>query len=175
LELRGARLYRIHRANRNPWWFSSDGSGRFDLPPASDSGTCYLGEDPIGCFVEVFRSTVIVPSPEVESRRISRLEIPAARLDDLASGQCRRFGLTAEIHSTPDYGMTQLWAAALWRAGFDGIHYLLRHDPRQRLAAIALFGPAGAHSQPAVSTDAVGADVVAEAERLFGIRVLPLP
>ena len=41
-------LYRIHQARREPAWFNSDESWRFD-PPASHRsrfGVCYLGIDP---------------------------------------------------------------------------------------------------------------------------------
>jgi hypothetical protein len=131
--------------------------------------------EPLGCFVEVFRSTLLVPSAEIEVRRISQLEVPEARLADVASRRCRRFGLTAEVHSSPDYSFTQVWAAALWQAGFDGIYYLLRHDPSQRLAGVALFGTTGAQPGTILSTEPIGAAIVKRAERSFGIRTLPVP
>jgi hypothetical protein len=161
--------------SRSPWRFSSDGSGRFDLPPESGFGTCYLAFDPLGCFVEVFRSTALVPAIEIEVRRISQIELPSARLADAASRRSRGFGLTAEIHSSADYRFTQSWAAALWQAGFDGIHYLLRHDPSQKLAGVALFARVGSEPGAIVSTEPISAGVLERAERLFGIRSLPLP
>ena len=39
----GQPLHRGHRAGNGPWWFSSDGGGRFDLTPPR--GTCYLAYD----------------------------------------------------------------------------------------------------------------------------------
>ncbi|HEY3140297.1 MAG TPA: hypothetical protein VGJ86_04170, partial [Acidimicrobiales bacterium] len=48
-----ARLVRVCRRGRDTWWFSSDGSGRFDLAPPH--GTCYLATDPIGALREASR------------------------------------------------------------------------------------------------------------------------
>ena len=53
--LRGdAELYRIHHRERGPWWFSSDGAGRFD-PTGTGLGACYLADRSLGAWVEVFR------------------------------------------------------------------------------------------------------------------------
>ena len=174
--LRGAQLYRIHRAGRTPWWFSNDGSGRFDLPTAGGQGTCYLAETPAGCFLEVFRAWTLVPAAEVEVRRLSHLPMPEKDLADCTSPKCREFGLTAEIHSTPDYVATQRWAAALAAAGFGGIRYLLRHDPSADSVGVALFGTAG-DSLAHLSSygERIGQEVLDEVEARFGIRVRPTP
>ncbi len=175
LQLIGARLYRIHRAGRSPWWFSGDGTGRFDLPAGGGRGTCYLAEEPAGCFLEVFRSWTLVPEAEVAVRRISRLPVAEALLADCTAPGSRAYGLTAEIHSTPDYAATRRWATAFAAAGFDGVRYFLRHDPAQRLAGLALFGPAGAPSWTAVPPEPIGSALLAEVEHRFGVRVLPTP
>jgi RES domain len=175
LHLPSAKLYRIHRAGRSPWWFASDAAGRFDLPADSGRGTCYLAEEPVGCFLEVFRFWTLVPEAELAARRLARLDLPPVLLADCSSGLCRELGLTAEIHSTPDYARTQAWAAALAAAGFDGIRYLLRHDPGQRLAGIALFGPGGVAERPFHPGEPIHFEVIAEAERRFGVRVTPTP
>jgi hypothetical protein len=47
----GERVFRIHRRGFSPWWFSNDGSQRFDVP--TPYGTCYFAE----CF-QVCRSNV---------------------------------------------------------------------------------------------------------------------
>lgn len=174
--LRGAQLYRIHRAGRTPWWFSNDGSGRFDLPTDSGQGTCYFAETAAGCFLEVFRAWTLVPAVEVEVRRLSHLTVSEVELADCTSPRCREFGLTAEIHSTPDYTVTQRWAAALAAAGYGGIRYLLRHDPSADSVGVALFGPAGASSaQPITSGEPIGQDLLDEVEARYGIRVRPTP
>lgn len=175
LHLHGAALSRIHRASLSPWWFSSDGSGRFDLPADSGRGTCYLATEPEGCFLEVFRDLSLIAEQEIEVRRLSRLAINEALLADCAAGRSREFGLTAEIHSAPDYRITQQWAAAFAAAGFDGVRYLLRHDPSQHLAGIALFGRAGSPPWPAPPPEKIGLDLLIEVERRFGLRVLPTP
>jgi hypothetical protein len=43
-------------------------------------------------------------------------------------------------------GYTLMGMAA---AGYPGVRYLLRHDPKQDLVGIAVFGPAGAPSEDA--------------------------
>ncbi len=169
-----APLYRIHRLDRAPWWFSHDGSGRFDL--ATPRGTCYLAEEPLGAFVEVFRAMAVVPSAEVDARRVSTLHAPRPFvLADCTSRRARAFGITAAIHSGEDYTRTQAWAAALAAAGFDGVRYLLSHDPAQRSVGVALFGPAGLAQWPVEATGPVDSTVILRARREFGIRVVPTP
>jgi hypothetical protein len=135
-------------------------------------GTCYLGREPVGCFLEAFRGT-LVTQEEVEARWISALSLPSeVNLADCAATRSRELGITAEIHSSPDYAMTQAWAAAFFQAGFDGIHYLLRHDPAQRSAGIALFGPAGTPDDyPPPVSEPIGRDLLQKVARRFGVRV----
>lgn len=83
--------------------------------------------------------------------------------------------MTAAIHSSPDYAVTQAWAAALRGRGFDGVRYYCGHDPAQRQIGIALFGEAGAASHPVVETMPIGDEVIRTVERRFGIHVLPAP
>src|SRR5260370_200925 len=44
---RGVTLFRIHKVRPDPWWFSNNGGGRFDLTVGAgapgDAGTCYFG------------------------------------------------------------------------------------------------------------------------------------
>jgi hypothetical protein len=109
------------------------------------------------------------------ARRLAHLDLPPMLLADCTSGLCREFGLTGEIHSTSDYARTQAWAATFAAAGFDGIRYLLRHDPGQRLSGTAVFGPAGAADWPFNPGEPIGLGVIEEAERRFGVRVMPAP
>lgn len=63
--LRGDRtVVRVHRASLGPWWFSSDGSGRFD-PTGGEVGACYVAEHPLGAWIEVFRKRMLVAEEEV--------------------------------------------------------------------------------------------------------------
>jgi RES domain-containing protein len=165
-------LDRIHRGDRMPWWFSSDGSGRFDLPPPR--GTCYLGEEPLASFVEVLRDTTIVSRAVVDQRRLSKLPIPRRiRIADCTARRARSFGITAAIHSGPDYPATREWAAAFADRGFDGVRYYVSHDPEQRLIGIALFGRAGARRWRVTATTAIPEDLIRLAEDEFGILVVP--
>jgi hypothetical protein len=118
-----------------------------------------------------------VPLGELANRRISRLTANAAlSLADLTSGRSRAFGITAEIHSTPDYVITRRWAEALAAAGFDGIRYLLRHDPSQHRVGFALFGPAGEAHWPVIGRGApIGRALCNRMERRYGIRIVPTP
>jgi hypothetical protein len=88
----------------------------------------------------------------------------------------RAWGITAEIHSSPDYRKTQDWASAFFHTGFDGIRYFLRHDPAQRMVGFALFGPEGAPSGfPIAASGPIGKDLIRHVTDRFGLRVQPAP
>ena len=149
-------------------------SGRFDLQPPY--GTCYLAEDPLGSFVEVFRDTRIVAESDVDKRVLSTLHVSEdCGLADCTESRALAFGVTAAIHSSESYARTQKWAAAFADAGFAGIRYLVSHDPAQDLAGVALFGPAGSEDRPVADTGPIGSDVIAAGRERFGIIVLPTP
>lgn len=172
--LRRERLYRIHRAERRPWWFSNDGSGRFDL--AGDRGTCHLAVTPVGAFVEVFRTQTVIPELEVEARALSAVAPPKrSRLADCTVSAARKYGVTGAIHTQPDYALPRAWAEAFAAANFDGVRYRLSHDPSQRELGVALFGTAGEASFPVRKSEPVPAAVVDEARRRFGLVIAPTP
>lgn len=167
-------LVRIHRADRQVGFYSSDGSGRFDL--AAPLGTCYLGEDPLASFVEVFREVAIVAETLVATKALSWLRPRRLwRLADVTNPLSRRFGVTGEIHTTTDYELTQAWAQGFAQAGFDGVRYRVRHDPAQQLVGVALFGPSGLHDDAFVleQRSSIPVAVVDAAWDRFGIEVLP--
>jgi len=174
-------LWRIHRAERGAWWFSTDGSGRFDPVHVSGLGACYLAQEPLGTFVEVFRTRLeLVSDDDVATRRLARIEFDRdLRLADVCSRRALRFGITAEIGAGGEYDTSQAFACDAARAGFDGIRWWLRHDPRQRLVGIALFGPAGAPPEyaalPRPSPRELDEQLLDEAGRKFGYRALPRP
>lgn len=169
------RLWRIHRSDREAWWFSSDGESRFDLSPPR--GTAYAADDPLGSFAEVFQDMTLVSDADVAARRLSELHVPRrVRLADCTDSRARGFGCTGEIHTTVDYELTQRWAEAFAEGGFAGIRYLVRHDPAQRQVGIALFGEAGVQrSLPTATSGLIPDELLADASRLFGIHVLPRP
>jgi hypothetical protein len=167
-------LWRIHAADVAPWFFDVGPDGRFNL---AESGTCHLAERPIGAFVEKFgrllRPGGVVPEPLVDTQRLSRLRPPKAIAVDLTDPTVLGLiGLTAEIHSTTDYNLTQGWALALQDAGYAGIRYKARHDPRGQLTSIALFG-SDKPPRSAAKTTAIPVDLIHEASNTFAITVLP--
>jgi RES domain len=172
--LRSEQLYRLHRADRSPWWFSSDASGRFDLEPPR--GTCYLAASPVGAFIEVFRVETVIPEAEIDVRALSSLAAPRrSRLADCTVSAARKFGITGAIHTQPDYTLPREWATAFAAAGFAGIRYRLSHDPAQRELGIALFGVAGQRTLPVRKTESIPASVIDVARRRFGLVVAPTP
>jgi hypothetical protein len=171
----GLLLYRIHRSDRSPWWFSNDGSGRFDLL-GEDTGTCYLAERPVGAFVEVFRTGTLIPEVEVKARRLAGLRVPSATtVADCTASEARGFGVTAAIHSQPEYELTRAWAQAFAEAGFGGVLYSLSHDPSGSEIGVALFGRAGEQGLPVESSDTIPDAVLDEARTRFALLVLPTP
>ena len=167
-------LYRIHRSDAGPWWFSGDGSGRFDL--RDGSGSCCLAVTAIGVFIEVFRVATVIPEAEVEARSLSSMVPPTrARLADCTVRAARKFGITGAIHTQPDYTVPQAWAEAFAAAGFGGIRYRLSHDPAQRELGVVLFGDGGGQSLPVRRTEPVPASVIEAARQRFGLVVAPTP
>ena len=171
----GRPLYRVHRADRAPGWFSGDGSGRFDL--GDDRGTLYLALSELGALIEAFRSGTVVAEAEVAARQLSTVAFDRTlTLADCASTRARAFGVTAEIHSSPDYELTQAWARALAATEVAGIRYRLRHDPAQRELGVALFGRRGEDaSVPIDASGPIAEDVLRQLARRFGITVSPTP
>jgi RES domain-containing protein len=179
--LRGDRtICRIHRSARRPWWFSSDGSGRFD-PVGSGAGACYLAEDQLGAWVEVFRRTMVIAEVDIHARLLFSVSLGRdLRLADLTSRRALSFGATASLGADEDYDPSHAFAVGALDAGFDGIRYLLRHDPAQRLYGIALFADEGEPDPadpdwPAGLDISIPDDLVERTRRLFRYRVLPTP
>jgi hypothetical protein len=146
---------------------------RFDLRPPA--GTCYLAEQETGAFVEVFQELVdtAIPAREIRARRLSTLNVPfEITLADCTDPRALRFGVTAEIHSTPLRNPTQQWADALQAAGFGGIRYRVRHDPSQRHGAVAIFGSAGLATWPNAPAVEIDSALIAQVEATFNVRVL---
>jgi hypothetical protein len=171
---RRERLYRLHRRELEPWWFSTDGSGRFDL--SDGMGTCYVALTPVGTFIEVFRVGTVIPEAEVDARSLSTLAPPKrVSLADCTVSAARKFGITGAIHTQPDHALPQACAEAFAAAGFGGIRYRLSHDPAQKELGVALFGAAGEHSLPIRSTEPVPGDVIDAARQWFGLVVAPTP
>ncbi|WP_235653832.1 RES family NAD+ phosphorylase [Mycolicibacter icosiumassiliensis] len=178
----GTELFRCHQHGRGACWFSSSGTGRFDL--AAAEGTCYLAEAELVTLLETFGGSRVIADYAVAGRDISRLRWGEdLRVADMTSNRAVGFGVTAEMFTTLDYEVTQLWAAGLRSAGFAGIRYWARHDLEHTAACLAVFGAAGAPPYGARTPwDTAGAehladrqDLVAAFQAATGIAVLPVP
>ncbi|HWX88512.1 MAG TPA: RES family NAD+ phosphorylase [Solirubrobacteraceae bacterium] len=164
----------MHRCEHGAWWFSSDGSGRFDL--ISPDGACYLAETPLGALIEHFDGIDVIPQQDLEERRVSILgQGRPLRLADCTSSRARSFGVDLALSAGSDYTRTQRFAAWFRESGFDGVRYLLRNDPTATLIGIALFGPCGGQDLPVISTSPVKEATLDEAAHTFGIQVVPVP
>jgi hypothetical protein len=168
-------LYRNHKSHRHPWHFSAADPERprcFDLP--HPDGTCYLAEEDLGAFVEALQgSGSAIALAEIAVRSLSRLSVPTVvSLADCTESAAAAFGVTAELHASPDRQLTQGWARAFMDAGFHGIRYFVRHDPAQRQVGIALFGRAGGAGWELRATDPISADLIVRVQATFGIRFI---
>lgn len=177
--LRGDReIYRIHRRVNCPWWFSEDGSGRFD-PVGTGVGACYLAESPLGAWVEVFRTPTTIAESSIRIRALQTVALGAdLRLADLTSRRALQFGVTASVGAEASYSESQAFARDAVASGFSGIRYLVRHDPAQQLYGLALFAPAGTaeiERWPVGDITEIPTALIEEARRQFGYTLLPSP
>jgi hypothetical protein len=145
---RNRRLYRAHHADRCPWWFSSDGSNRFDLP--TPNGTCYLASDTESAVRERWGEELIglgfVPYAVAATTVASALTVPSGgKVADCTAREAAKHRVSREIGTTGDYQITQRWAEALGPdgAGFSGMRYQPRFSTDSRTWALGLFGDAG--------------------------------
>lgn len=172
-----APLFRVIRKGRNPWWFGSGMTCRFDLP--EPDGTCYLAGDPLSSLLELIGPDIesgAVSSDFFRERRLRELRVPEEiELSDLTSRKASSFGITAEIGSLVPYDIPQAWAARLRAEGSGGAVYWLRHDP-SRSEGYALFGPHGERKRWKKGKELpISRELIARLEEVCGIAVLPLP
>lgn len=156
-----SELVRVCRATSGTWWFSSDGSGRFDLQ--APEGTCYLATDAYAAIREATRLGP-VSSDWVTGREVRRAAPPDphARLAATTRKAAGKHGTTTELVTLVPYDLPRRWAAAFRAHGFEGIRHQLRHDHRARPSGVSLFGTAGASTlddgtRTSLTTDAVEA------------------
>ncbi|HEX6900774.1 MAG TPA: RES family NAD+ phosphorylase [Thermoanaerobaculia bacterium] len=171
------RLFRVVRRGRGPWWFGSSMEGRFDLP--EPAGTCYLAADELSALLEVLapeRDRAMISMELLEQRGIRELQVPReTTLSDLTSRRASGFGITAEIGTIVPYEQPQAWAASLYRAGFLGIVYWLRHDP-SRAEGIALLGPHGERKHWKRGRERpISEELIERLHTEYGIEVVPIP
>jgi hypothetical protein len=175
-----SEVFRSHRQDRGPCWFSHSGEGRFDL--AAPQGTCYVAESEVVTLLETWGGLRVVPDYVVAERNSSYMRVMSdVRVADFTSNLAVQYGITAEAFTITDYARTQLWAGALSRAGFGGIRYWARHDLAHTAACLALFGPADPGAATAefavVAADHLPTrtDLLDQLEQETGITVLPVP
>jgi len=163
-------LVRVCQVGLEPWWFSSDGSGRFDLKPPN--GTCYLATDSYAAIREASRLGP-VSTAWVEARELRQITPPDAnaRLAATTRQAAGRYGVTTELVTVIPYDLSRSWASAFQKHGFDGIRHQLRHDQRTRPSGIALFGPAGLAELDGGTATALTVDAVEAA----GVKVFAPP
>jgi len=132
-----------------------------------------VAERQLGAYIERFQGFLAVPATLMRAQRISSLHVPRIfRLADCTSSLAHAWGITAEIHSSRDRLLSQSWASAFHQAGFDGVRYLARNDPSQRLVCLALFGATGEASWPVAGTSRISRRLVETASIQFGIHVI---
>jgi len=167
------KLFRAHRKMNGPWWFSSNGTGRFDLP--GSKGTCYLADSAAAALREALGGPLVkagvIDSAALDDRVISTLTVDRPlSLADTTSSKAANHGITKEI-STVGYAVPQAWAKAWAGEGLDGVRYAGRFSTAQRDRCYALFGPAGA--SPAL-VDPAPQPAAKTAEKA-GIRIVSRP
>ncbi|HZD65267.1 MAG TPA: hypothetical protein VE152_04135, partial [Acidimicrobiales bacterium] len=95
-------FYRIHWADRGAWWFSSDGSGRFDLE--RPRGTCYVAQDALGAFAEVGARLTYLDPEELARRSLACLRVPRPLyVADVISPLAADVGVGARCRTGMDY------------------------------------------------------------------------
>lgn len=163
--------FRAHSASRGVWWYSSDGSGRFDL--AAPHGTCYLASS-VGVAVRERLGRRLaagpVPAAVADQMLVSRVRL-RARVADFTDRAAERFGVTREIGTLTPYDLPQRWAAALHNAGHRGLRYWPRFAIAPEDLSVALFANAGAGTRRGDPGPFTGRDAL----RAAGIPVLGVP
>jgi len=173
-------LFRVHRVDHEPQWFATSGTGRFDPPAlAADLfGTCYLAADPVTAVMEAFGDLPVVTQEMVDGRAMAVVRLPPVpKLADMTSPLIvGRWRLDRRISTGDDYSVCQRWAHSLRLAGFAGIYYEPRHDPRRRVqpASVALFAGPGLQPEMMVLADdgPISSEVILATKEAFGLRVL---
>ncbi|WP_300676155.1 RES domain-containing protein [Nocardioides sp.] len=167
--------HRAHTATREPWWFSHDGSGRFDL--STPAGTCYLAADVQSAVLERLGPTLaaaaMISGTQADAMVVSTLTLgPTRAADGTDTRAATAFGITREIGTVTPYGRAQEWSHALHRAGFEALRYWPRFSLGADQTALALFGAAGADdTRPLDAAPMTGRS----AARRAGIDVLDPP
>ena len=177
-----ATLFRAHSASLGPWWFCSDGSGRFDLP--APAGTCYVATSAVAAVRErlgvVLGGATSVPAALLEGVVVSRLRLPRDRsVANLQMSRAADFGVTRELETMVPYTVPQAWARAFAGADLEGVRYAPRFTTGPALA-VALFADSGdagwpVDAAPLEAADVPGAPLAMPAPRRMDLTVVRPP
>jgi hypothetical protein len=175
-------LFRAHTATLGPWWFGSQGDGRFDLP--APRGTCYLADTALAALRErlgvVLGGSPVVPVSLLDAAVVSALHVPHVHhCADLQASAAGGYGVTRELESMVPYAVPQAWARAFDADGLGGVAY----GPRFSTGAAtsyALFGPGGSADwptdpSPVAAVDVPGAPLALEPPRRWDVTVVRPP
>ncbi len=175
-------LYRAHTAGLGPWWFSSDGGGRFDL--LVPRGTCYLADTALAALRErlgvVLGGSPAVPSSLLAGAVVSALQLPEGRdCADLQASAASAFGVTRELESMVPYAVPQAWARAFDAEGLGGVAYGPRFSTGDA-TSYAVFGDGGAagwpeDASPVAAADVPGAPIALAPPRRWDVTVVRPP
>lgn len=182
---KGRRVFRLHHRDLSPFWFAAtpetdDGGNRFDLVPPN--GASYWALQPAVAMLETLarRPIRMIPTELIERFALTESPLPhdLTNIANLPVKAARRFGLTAEIHTSANRRLTRAWAQALFSAACTAVVSLPRHDVTGRHRSLTMWGPSG--EQPpygwkwSADTGPVPAEAIEELA-LWGIRVVPVP
>jgi hypothetical protein len=131
---------RVHKARRDPIYFGSSGSNRFDAPNGA-FGVMYVGKDAHCAIVETIEflsSGRLIAASTLSHLSLTRIQTDRPlRLVDLTADGLVRLGADARL-TTGSYAISQQWSLAIWNhpSTLDGLLYRSRHDPSRMSAAI---------------------------------------
>ena len=178
-----ATLFRAHTAGLGPWWFCSDGSGRFDLP--APAGTCYVATSAVAAVRErlgvVLGGAATVPAALLEGVVVSRLQPPARPQRGQPAGR-RGPPTSASPASSRPWCPTpsrRPGPAPSPRADLEGVRYAPRFTTGPALA-VALFADSGdagwpVDAAPLEAADVPGAPLAMPAPRRMDLTVVRPP
>jgi hypothetical protein len=178
----GEPVQRAHTAAYRPWWFGSDGGGRFDL--SRPRGTCYLASTAVAALRErlgiVLGARPVVPASLLDDVVVSTLHLPIElELADVESLDATRFGVTRELETMVPYAVPQAWAQAFDATGFGGVAYGPRFTTGDAVS-YGIFGLAGeadwpVDPEPIAAATVPGAPVAVEPPRRWDLSVVKPP
>ncbi len=169
-------LYRVCRKGLEAGWFSSDGSGRFDL--RAPHGTCYLATEWPPAVLEVLGGELrggLVCEEFFADRQVSLVAVRGYRLADTTHAHAATYGATSQLATIAPYEVPHAWAKFFHSLGWSGILYRLRFDPTAPPVGVAIFGDAGIQDLDVLRYEPFGPGHFRLLWQAYGIRVLPRP